>query len=160
MTAGARIRTDIVDAYVFRAGADAASIEFLQLRRTRPPVQGDWHPVMGHMHAGETAVECAIRELIEEVGLDPRSEAALGLWQLEQAHPYFLAEQDAIVLSPRFAARVDASWTPRLDHEHDAHRWTPLAAIDESFRWPGQRACCREIASEIVIRDAYERLPI
>lgn len=160
MTAGARIRTDIVDVYVFRAQGDADAVEFLQLRRTRPPMLADWHPVMGHTRAGETALDCALRELQEEVGLDARSDAALGLWQLEQVRPYFLVEQDAIVLSPRFAARVGDDWTPRLDDEHDAHRWVPMRDVDTRFRWPGQRGCCREIAGEIVARAAYEPLSV
>ena len=158
MTSGPRIRTDIVDVYVFRTGDTPDDIDFLQLRRTRPPMRADWHPVMGHTRDGESALDCVLRELREEVGLDARSDAARGLWQLEQVHPFFLAERNEIILSPRFAVRVGASWTPILNDEHDAHRWASLEDLEALFRWPGQRACCREIAEEIVARGAYEPL--
>jgi 8-oxo-dGTP pyrophosphatase MutT (NUDIX family) len=156
---GVRIRSDIVDVYIFRI-CDGGVVEFLQLRRTRDPMRGAWHPVMGHMQAGESAIDCARREVGEEVGLDARAPEALGSWQLEQVRPFFLAEADAIVLSPRLALRVTADWTPRLNDEHDAARWVAIDRVDESFCWPGQRECCREIVAEIVERDGYTRLRI
>lgn len=155
---GARLRTDIVDVYLFRA--EGGAVSFLQLRRATAPRRGEWHPVMGHTRPGESAVDCALREVGEEVGLDARSGDCLGLWQLEQVHPYFIAALDAIVLSPRFALRVRPAWAPALNHEHDACRWSALDAVDDDFRWPGQRACCREIASEIVARGAQPTIRV
>ncbi len=110
---------------------------------------GDWHPIIGHIEGGESAVDCARRELAEEVSLIAGDSAWLGFWQLEQVHPYYIAEIDAIVLSPRFAARVTPGWTPRLNHEHDDARWVGFEAAREMFVWPGQKAACSEIAVEI-----------
>ncbi|MFG0273428.1 MAG: NUDIX domain-containing protein [Phycisphaerales bacterium] len=156
---GVRLRADIVDVYLFRVDG-AGRPEFLQLRRTKRPMRGAWHPVMGHIRSGETAIRCAVREVREEVGLDACSPDAVGLWQLEQVHPFFLAESDEIILSPRLALRVSAGWTPTLNDEHDGARWTPLAEVNRAFCWPGQRECCREIATEIVDRNAYTPLEI
>lgn len=157
--AGVRIRSDIVDVYLFRIG-DTGGVEFLQLRRTRDPMRGAWHPVMGHMRPGESAVACAVREVGEEVGLDARGSEVIGIWQLEQVRPFFLAASDTIVLSPRLALRVAAGWTPRLNDEHDGARWVAIADIDESFCWPGQRECCREIVAEIINRRGYTPLSV
>jgi ADP-ribose pyrophosphatase YjhB (NUDIX family) len=132
-----RIRTDVVDAYVFRR---AGAIELLQLRRVEAPLDGTWHPVMGHLETGETATACMWRELHEETGLTPSG--ALGAWALEQVHPFFLADRDEIVMSPRFAVEVGAGWAPTLNGEHDAHRWVP---IDEApDRVPLARAARRD----------------
>lgn len=151
---GPRVRTDIVDVYVFRDGAGGA-IELLQLRRAGPPLEGSWHPVMGHVEPGETASACARRELGEEVGLAPGDGAWLGFWALERTHPYYVAAIDSIVLSPRFAAQVRAGWEPRLNVEHTAHRWVVSTEGDRWFVWPGQREAVREVVS--IARGGPER---
>ncbi len=176
---GPRVRTDVVDVYVFRstargtkrqtdrgkrkpAKAGAETVEFLQLLRAGDPLGGTWQPVMGHVEPGETAVACALRELSEEIGLAASDPAFLGLWALEQVHPFYLAALDAIVLSPRLAAQVAPVWRPRLNHEHTDHRWVSASQIAKRFMWPGQIAACREVLACIVPLDslARERLSI
>lgn len=148
---GPRVRSDIVDVYVLRArGDDGATAEFLQLLRAGDPLGDTWQPVMGHVEPGETAVQCALRELREEVGLDARPPDALALWALEQVHPYYVSAIDAIVLSPRFACRVRNEWSPTLNSEHTAHRWVRLADVERMFMWPGQKRACEEIAAELL----------
>lgn len=166
---GPRFRTDIVDVYVFRTPNDHQSdahritdLELLQLRRTRDPMAGQWHPVMGHAEAGENAVACARRELHEEITLDLSAGVALGFWALEQVHPFFIAEMDCIIASPRFAVRVPTGWEPTLNDEHDAHRWTP-AAEPASFVWPGQHAAIAELLAMLTgpaPREPLLRLPL
>jgi 8-oxo-dGTP pyrophosphatase MutT (NUDIX family) len=101
---------------------------------------------MGHIERRETAVACAVRELEEEVGLRIGDDSLRALWALEQVHPYYVAEIDQIVLSPRFAAEVAASWKPRINNEHERTRWIKSADVAKKFMWPGQVAACREIA--------------
>lgn len=149
---GPAVRSDIIEVYIFRRGGQAS--EFLQLLRAAEPLKGCWHPVMGHIESGETAVAAAIRELREEVGLDPCGPAAQGLWALEQVHPFFVAAIDAIVLSPRFAAEVSPDWQPALNAEHSAARWT---ADPDQFMWPGQRAAAREVLAEIAANGSPSR---
>ncbi len=145
---GPAIRADVVDVYLFRAAR--AAPEFLQLLRAKAPLDSTWQPVMGHCEPGETAVAAAAREMREEVGLSPGDAGFLGAYAMEQVHPFFLASINAVVLSPRFAVEVDRAWTPRLNHEHSAHRWVTAGDADRAFMWPGQRATIREILSEIV----------
>ncbi|MBX3406912.1 MAG: NUDIX domain-containing protein [Phycisphaeraceae bacterium] len=207
---GPRIRSDVVDVYIFQrsatpprpvVGASAMSgswggitpdtgadpvpgIYFLQVLRARDPLGGTWQPVMGHCEKGETAVQCALRELEEEVGLTPpprgrgqgggpKSDLTpahfLSLWALEQVHPFFIAELDAIVMSPRFAAEVSgggagagAGWSPRLNDEHTAHRWVNArdavrASGEGAFMWPGQRAAAREIVESLMVEGTVNR---
>jgi ADP-ribose pyrophosphatase YjhB (NUDIX family) len=175
---GPLIRSDIVDVYIFRRAAERpedlggvgrleapppverAGVEFLQLLRAGEPLGGTWQPVMAHVEHGETATQCAIREMREEVGLE--ESGVLGLWALEQVYPYFVAAIDAIVLSPRFAAEAPRGWEPRLNSEHTAARWVHERDVAATFMWPGQVACCREIVEFIVPEGslARERLRI
>jgi 8-oxo-dGTP pyrophosphatase MutT (NUDIX family) len=146
------MRSDIIDVYIVRRGP--GGVEFLQLLRASDPLKNTWHPIMGHVEAGETAIQTAIRELGEEVGLAPRDPSLLGLWALEQVYPYYVAEIDCIVLSPRFAAEVVPAWEPRLNSEHSAARWVDDAS---AFMWPGQKRCVSEILAEIVPQHSLSR---
>ncbi|HMN39940.1 MAG TPA: NUDIX domain-containing protein [Phycisphaerales bacterium] len=172
---GAKIRADVIDVYVFtripasdpleRASRPARldgeavwneprslapAVYFLQLLRSGPPLGNTWHPVMGHVHAGESSLACARRELHEELGLGAGDPAILGLWALEQVHPFYIAAIDTIVMSPRFACEVRHGWVPRLNDEHTRHRWVRHSDAHRLFMWPGQKACCREIIDEII----------
>ena len=143
---GPRVRTDVIDVYVVRRRPDVA---VLQLRRSRAPFVGDWHPIMGHIEPGETAIETAVREMSEEIGLLPAHPEFVALFQLEQTFPFFLADRNEVMLSPRFAVEVGGGFTPVLNDEHDDHRWVP---IDEPHRfiWPGQRHAIEEIRTAIL----------
>ena len=156
---GPRVRTDVVDAYVFRISDPrrAGAAELLQLRRAQDPMAGTWQPLMGHIEAGETALLTLGRELGEELGLDVAGPAVRGVWALEQVHPFFLPELDAIVMSPRFAVEVAPGWEPVLDDEHDAHRWVPIDHAPRAFLWPGQLASLRELAAHVLAPDAESR---
>lgn len=140
------IRTDIIDVYVARAAPEqatgsASAFELLQLLRASEPMAATWHPIMGHIEPGETAVACAWREMEEEIGLLRDDTRLIGMWALGGVHPFFLAKSDEIVLSPRFAALVTGEFVPRLNEEHSEFRWVRSA---EDFMWPGQREAVRE----------------
>ncbi|GMV25988.1 MAG: hypothetical protein AMXMBFR58_20190 [Phycisphaerae bacterium] len=154
---GPAIRTDVVDVYIFRR--DEHRVEFLQLRRVGDPLGGTWQPIMGHIHDGETAVQTALRELGEEVGLDAGQSAAwvVGVWALDQVHPYFIARSNQIMLSPRFACEVRPGWEPVLNDEHDAARWIDTADVPWAFMWPGQMGAIDEILRCIVPAESLSR---
>jgi 8-oxo-dGTP pyrophosphatase MutT (NUDIX family) len=142
--AGPTLRTDIVDVYVFRR-SPASGIELLQMRRATGALVGTWHPVMGHVRDGESAVRTAARELTEETGFVPDE-----LWQLEQPNIYYLASHDCIVLGPCFAVEVAADAEPVLNDEHDAHRWVSESRVETDFLWPGQRQAIAQILRDLL----------
>lgn len=153
------IRCDLVDVYVVRQYETEwvhrvdPVLELLQLHRSEEAktLRGTYQPVMGHIEKGETAVDAALREMQEELGLSIRDAGFRGLWQLEQVHPFFLASSDAVVMSPRFVAEVSLDWEPRLNGEHDGFRWVPAHQAMRYFMWPGQLNAVREIV-DVVFR--------
>ncbi len=147
------LRTDIIDAYVARR---CATLEWLQLRRTRDPMRATWQPVMGHIEQSESATECLWRELHEETMLT--RDNAIHAWALEQTHPYFLSELDCVVLSPRFCIEVDPTFEPTLNDEHDAARWVADGDVGESFMWPSQRSAILEARAILNGHTAGEHL--
>lgn len=168
---GPAIRTDVIDVYVFRRLAPSPGehheIELLQLLRAGAPMDRTWQPVMGHVEPGERAWEAALRELEEEVGLARADPALVGMWALEQVWPYYLADLDCIVVSPRFALEVAREWEPRINPEHSDARWIGAPhhggqPAGEFFMWPGQKHAIRELLEEIVRTSAtaHEHLRI
>lgn len=150
---GPSLRTDIVEVYVFREDP----LEFLQLLRAGEPLRDTWHPIIAHIERGETAARCAVRELGEEIGLAPDSPDLLGMWALEQVHPFYVNALDTIVLSPRFAAHVSRGFKPVLSPENTGARWIPGDAAPDAFMWPGQAAACREVFQTILRPDSPAR---
>jgi 8-oxo-dGTP pyrophosphatase MutT (NUDIX family) len=154
------IRTDLIDIYLFRRtaatdNAVAGNVEFLQLRRCAGALAGSWQTIMGHAHAGETAVQTALRELREETAFAPP--VLLNMWQLEELNTFFLASHDAIVMSPCFAAEVAPGSEPTLNDEHDALRWVKRDHAEGCFVWPGQRQAIAGICRDILAADAPMR---
>ena len=141
---GPKVRADIFDLYLLRPRD--GSFDVLQLRRAEEPLAGTWQPVMGHVEAGESTLVALAREAAEELDLNLADEESCpDLFALEQVHPFFLPELDAIVFSPRFVVVVQRGHVLSFDQEHDAHRWLPLESAAPAFMWPGQRAAIAEI---------------
>lgn len=134
-----------MDVYIVRRAEE--HLEFLQLRRSprhRETLAGTWQPIMGHVEREESAIDTALRELAEEVGLERGSDDFIAMWALQGVHPYFLASRDAIMLSPRFVVEVSPTWVPKLNDEHDDWRWVCGDDVASSFLWPGQVHACAE----------------
>ncbi|MCL4197473.1 MAG: NUDIX domain-containing protein [Phycisphaerales bacterium] len=146
--AGARLRTDLVEAFIFRRRG--GGVEILQMRRREGAghAASTWQPVFGHARPGETAFDAARREVAEETGLYGAD--CRGWWQLEQVRPFFVAGANAVFLAPRFVVEAGAEWEPALNHEHVAHRWVALSHAHDAFLWPGQREAIREFAHEVL----------
>lgn len=136
---------------------DDRVVHFLQALRSGPPLENTWHPVMGHVEAGEASAACAVREMREELGLSPTDPAWRGIWALEQVHPFYIAAIDTVVMSPRFCVEVAPEWSPVLNDEHAEFRWVRETDVDGMFMWPGQKAACREILREVVRDESLSR---
>jgi 8-oxo-dGTP pyrophosphatase MutT (NUDIX family) len=104
---------------------------------------GYWHVVAGGVEVGETVTEAAQRELEEETGL--RAEPAGGVEVVE--YVYSLTEEPADRRSQYdpsvaevevtcFQVTAPDEWEPRLDWEHDGHRWCAPGEAFELLRWP------------------------
>ena len=107
--------------------------EFLVLLRSEPQ-GGYWHGVAGGIEDGESPAEAAARELAEETGLE------VVPTDLGRTYVY------GVVTVHCFAVDAPAGWEPRLDWEHDEHRWCSAADARELLHWPEPREVLRELA--------------
>jgi 8-oxo-dGTP pyrophosphatase MutT (NUDIX family) len=113
--------------------------EFLVLRRSE--IQGGyWHCVSGGVERGEAPAAAAARELLEETGLEGRP--------VEVPEPFSYAPEPwephaaasaAEIHVDCFLVDAPAGWEPRLDWEHDEHRWCTHADAVALLYWPEPR---------------------
>jgi 8-oxo-dGTP pyrophosphatase MutT (NUDIX family) len=110
----------------------------------RSPEQGGyWHVIAGGVEPGETVEEAAQRELREETGLV--AEVMAGTSVIEYVYP--LTEEPAArrnqydqsiaeVEVTCFHVTAPDDWEPKLDWEHDGHRWCAPCEAFTALRWP------------------------
>ena len=120
--------------------------EFLVLRRSE--VQGGyWHCVAGGVEPGEEPVAAAARELLEETGLEGRPvEVPEGFSYAPESWEPHAAESAAEVHVDCFVVDAPAGWEPRLDWEHDEHRWCAHADAVALLYWPEPRRVLEGLA--------------
>jgi len=109
--------------YPVRITADGC--EYLLLLRS--PERGRfWQGASGGVEEGETVVEAARRELMEETGLSPSRLEKIDFtysFPLEERWRFLFAPGVKTILEHVFIARVADGADPRLSAEHDAFKW-------------------------------------
>jgi len=141
------VRCTMASVVVLRAPADQPRV--LLLRRAGPYLQGAWSYVAGHVEAGETLWQCALRELAEETALRPAA-----FYSADCCEQFYDARNDCIQIVPAFVAMVEADASVLLNGEHDAFRWVTFAEALPQLLFDGQRELFARVQ-----RDFVERTP-
>ncbi|MBN8553639.1 MAG: NUDIX hydrolase [Caulobacterales bacterium] len=111
--------------------------EVLLIRRGRPPREGQWSLPGGRIEAGERAVEAALRELLEETGIQAK---ILGLIDVVDG---VFPEAGLHYVLIDYAAR----WTggePRAGDDADDAVFLPLGEAMARVDWEETRRVLRE----------------
>lgn len=119
----------------------------------RSPEQGGyWHVVAGGVEAGETAVEAAERELQEETGLVAELTAGFDVVEHVDSQTKEPADRPSLddpgivkVTVTCFLVNAPLDWEPKLNWEHDHHRWCDPEEAFDALRWPGTVQALREL---------------
>lgn len=137
-----RLKSNLVSVYLLREGDGGGSgLQVLLLQR--PPEHlfpGDWQGVHGHIEAGETAWQAALRELREETAVEPQC-----WYRLVRVGSFYVPENDTIYLVPSFLAVAPPAAAFRLSSEHQAGLWCPLGEARDRFSWVTQRDALEDI---------------
>lgn len=88
--------------------------------------------IAGKIEKGETAWQTALRETLEEIGVQPSR-----LWVIPSSNNFYEWEHDRVNIIPAFGAEV--SGDPTTNHEHDGYRWLPVDKAVDRLQWPEQR---------------------
>lgn len=139
------IRCTMVSIVALRGTSDAT--QMLVLQRASAYLRGAWSYVAGHIKAGETAWQAALRELHEETGLAPTE-----LYATSFCEQVYFAGEDCIETVPAFVARIRGDAAVRLNPEHAAFRWLMLDAAADTVPFGSQRDLLAHIQREFIAR--------
>lgn len=117
----------------------------------RKPARGDfWQPITGSIEEGESPIDAARREIVEETGhrAEPRPMDLMQSFMIESAYLASRGYEAPIVASEvGFHAELDSTLPIRLDaEEHDAFGWFPLPEAYERIRWTDDREALERLA--------------
>jgi 8-oxo-dGTP pyrophosphatase MutT (NUDIX family) len=131
------LRPDLVECWIFRAGR-TGGLEFLLIQRAADRIfPGLWQPVTGGLAAGERVPIAALREVLEETGLE--AAAIEGFYDLDQVSSFYAEDLDMIVSSVIFAVRVRADAEPAISTEHSGLAWVDRDEAISRSVWPPYR---------------------
>ena len=122
----------VIDAYVYRQTQEG--IKFLLLKRAKTKIYEHlWQGVAGKIEKGETAVETAIRELMEETGFKP-----FRMFIADHISKFYEAKWDRINLVPVFGIEVKKSEVS-ISKEHCDFKWVDFELASKTLVWQGQK---------------------
>lgn len=135
-----KVKERSAGAVVFHIGADGKR-EYLLLRYGA----GHWGFPKGHVEAGESDLEAAQRETVEETGIDASAQKILPGFEALTDY-YFRRGTTIVEKEVRFFLCESATRDVRVSHEHTGYVWLPYeeALAQTSFEGPKR-----------VIRDAH-----
>lgn len=125
----------LIDVYPYRKNAD--TVEFLLLKRSSKKIYAhQWRMVGGKVKVDEMYWEAGLRELKEEVNIEPSL-----YWTVPSLNGFYEAKTDSIHHIPAFAAELnwDTLEQIKLDEEHSGYLWVKASQIDEYIHWPEQK---------------------
>jgi lipoate-protein ligase B len=120
----------------------------------RRPERGNfWQPITGSIEEGETPLDTARRELVEETGTAGEP-VAIDLQQSFMIESQFLAGKfppPIIASETGFAVEVSADVPIRMDpDEHDDHGWFTFAEAYEKIHWTDDREALEQLERRLL----------
>lgn len=146
------IRSSVVFLFVLRSCAFGHEVLLLQRTQT---LAGEWSQISGRVEGDERAWQTALRELKEEVGLEPER-----LFATDMCETYYGVTQNVINVAPVFVAFVSERAEVVLNFEHSAHKWVSFGDASEMVPYGGQRRMLRQIHEEFSKRPPSGHLEI
>ncbi|HVN48421.1 MAG TPA: NUDIX domain-containing protein [Bacteroidota bacterium] len=141
----AKVVSEVVEVCVFRRTTSNAEYLLLQRSSNEDLYPNMWQIVTGTLQQGETALQGAMREFVEETNLPLRR-----LWNVPYVSSFYIAANDTVQLSPFFAAEVNVDCEVEISHEHQKFEWLPFHEARERLVWPAQRRGL-EIVQEYIV---------
>ena len=132
-----KIVPGVVEVFVIRH--NGGDWRVLTLQRAPDAIRpGSWETVYGKIDARERPEKAAVRELMEETGLE-----ADALYNVT-VNSFYLNASHTIQMCITFAAFVPDDAQVTLGDEHQRHEWLPVDEACERFTWPREAHALRD----------------
>jgi 8-oxo-dGTP pyrophosphatase MutT (NUDIX family) len=103
----------------------------------------DWTFPKGHVEAGESPEEAAVRETKEETGLSVKLVRRLA----DQV--YWNEYEKDVVVAMFLAVRTDDTEKERLEYELDRLEWVPVSQVEERLTYPNLKEYFKQIEKDV-----------
>ena len=121
--------------------------EYLLLKRAEnESYGGTWGFMTGGKQNDETVAQVAVRELMEETQLKPKS-----LWATEHLIQFYEPEYDSIWVLPLIVAVVDEKDDVVLSEENEEFRWLRVSKAKHLVSWKNLYVALENISEELEI---------
>ena len=145
MTEKSRIEIEAPGINVAVVKKDADGWKFLLLKRAaKESYPGFWGFLTGGRENDETVPQLAVREMAEEIGLEPRK-----LWATEYVFQFYEPTVDRIWILPVLVAEVPDSSKIKLSPENSEYRWLAAEDAQKTVLWKNLRKAIGDIQEEL-----------
>lgn len=124
-----KIVSNTIQVHIAYFDESISEYRFLILKRSMKELvyPGIWQVITGTIESNETAYKTAIREIQEEIGIQP-----LKVWNIPQVTSFYDYKSDSISLVPVFGIILSSSKII-LSEEHDDYEWLDLNEAKEKL---------------------------
>ncbi len=123
-----------IEVCVFKFEKGQPKYLILHRSETEKIYPGIFQFITGTIEEGETAVDAAKREMIEEINIPHKN-----LWVIPLINSFYVYTKDVINLSPMFLAEIENDKIPSLSSEHQAFDWCDYSTALKLLHWHGQK---------------------
>ncbi len=125
---------------IFRKNKD--NYEYLLLKRI-PSRGGFWQPVSGRVEEGESELDAAKREVIEETGIEDFLRVEKGFYD-------FILENEPDKKSFCFGFEIDLKVKITLDpNEHSEYKWCSFDQSINLIKWPHNKKALKRLQKSL-----------
>jgi len=128
------IKVRVIDCHIAYYNNKKSCWEFLLLKRSKDTTySGIWQGVTGKIESSELPYEAALRELMEETGLNAKK-----LWTIDKVNNFYDAERDIMNLIPVFGVTVNST-NIVVSREHSEYKWCNINETIKLIAWEEQK---------------------
>ena len=128
------IKVRVIDCHIAYYNDNKSSWEFLLLKRSKSTIYPEiWQGVTGKIENSELPYKAALRELMEETGLNAKK-----MWTIDKVNYFYDSKMDIMNLIPVFGVTVNSK-NVIISKEHSEYKWCNINETIKLITWEEQK---------------------
>ena len=129
-----KIKVRVIDCHIAYYNDKKSYWEFLLLKRNKATIYPEiWQGVTGKIENSELPYKTALRELMEETGLNAKK-----IWTIDKVNTFYDAKIDVMNLIPVFGVAVNSK-NVIISKEHSEYKWSNINETIKLITWEEQK---------------------